>query len=160
MFHLLSRSRRLAAMLTAGILGIAPVTAAPPKASVPVAHSPLPKSREQEMRIELAWMADSATFRCTLRARATEDGIELSGSVPRAEVRARAVKIAQDACGKKVTDRIAVSRHAHDPYTPASHQELLQGANRALSAALGPQKKGIMISIGESGEVVLETTSR
>ena len=96
MIRLLLPSRRLAALLAAGILGIAPLSAAL-HAAPPTTVRSVSSSRTLEVQVELAWMGDPVTFRCPLHARVKGDGIDLTGSVPSAEIRAQAVRLAHDA---------------------------------------------------------------
>src|SRR5262249_30703001 len=132
MFQLLSRSRSL---FLAGLLGVAPLTTAAP-VSRPAAMSSASAARAQEIQVELAWMEDAATFRCPLRAHAQNGAIEVTGVVPSAEVKARALKIASDT-GHTVVDRITVGRVQQHQFPATPGNQLLRDVNRAVTDVLG-----------------------
>ena len=155
MFLLLSRSRRLAALLTAGVLGIAPLAAAPVPTAPPVAASTEPADKVQELQVELAWMTDPVTFRCPIRAHAIPTGIELTGFVPSADAHKLAVNLAREICGGRVRDAIRVTKLSNDSYTPAKSAEVVRAAKVALHDVLGQKSQGIEVTSPANGEVIL-----
>ncbi len=151
MFRLFSRSRRLAALLTAAVLGTTPLTAGPAE---PVAATRAAAGRADEIEVELAWMADPLLFRVPLRARAADTGLEVSGYVP-SSLRGHALKVARKASGVPVHDAFSVS---HAPTQPVKHvksEELIRSASRVIIEVLGPEAKTVQIGAGSEGQLVL-----
>jgi osmotically-inducible protein OsmY len=111
--------------------------------------------RLQEMRIELAWLADAAVFPYPLTAQVTGDKVEVLGTVPNDLVRQRALLIAREHTALKVLDSLQVKA------TWVSHMqqlkpELVQNAARELlTRSLGSSAQKIQVRVDPAGQVTL-----
>jgi osmotically-inducible protein OsmY len=158
MFRFLSRSRRLAALLTAGILGTPPLTAGLLPFSRPAATAPAQDNRVKELQIELAWMGDPVTFRCPIRAQCTDSGVELTGFVSTAGAHKRAVQLAGKAWGGMVHDSIHVTKVSYDTFASVKSADVVHSATTAISDVLGLRVKGIEVKASNDGKVTLSGT--
>src|SRR5688572_22865890 len=98
MLRPLKCSRRLS-LLAAGLLGLAAPLVAVDRGTrpAPARTTRAAPGRVEELKVELAWMAEPETFRCPLRVRIGPQEAEVSGKVPSKKVRRLALEIAERA---------------------------------------------------------------
>jgi hypothetical protein len=111
-------------------------------------------ARALEIQVELAWMGDAVTFRCPLRAHVQKGAIEVTGVVPSADVKARALKIASDT-GHTVVDRITVGRVPQNQFPATPGNQLLRDVNRAVTDVLGRLSGDVKINVERNGCVTV-----
>ena len=112
-------------------------------------------SRLEEMKVELALLADIATFPYSLGARAAGETLALRGYVPNEMVRQRAVELARQNTFLTVRDELIVQTNLslRSPLRPA---EVLQLEGAALlQKNLGEPAKQMSIGVRPNGAIVL-----
>lgn len=90
-----------------------PLRACP--AAAPVPNSPATAAetiaRLSEIKVQLAWLANPETFACPLKVRSLRDTmLEVSGTVPSAEIRSKALAIAGGSSQISILDTLSVGR--------------------------------------------------
>jgi hypothetical protein len=120
----------------------------------PAAKAPLPDPRRvTEVNVEIAWLADPATFPYYLEARATANQLEVRGYVPNRSVREHAIKIAQVYSSTPVLD--SVKEHPSLLVRPGlmPAQQLQNSAQSSLKVALPKQYQQLKVDVGVDGKV-------
>jgi osmotically-inducible protein OsmY len=120
--------------------------------------SRLGKSRQRaidEINIELAWLADPATFPCHLKAYQVGETINLRGFVPNDEVRQRAVQIAGEHTTLTIQD--GLRKYSSIPYPPTGVPvNVVRGAAAdALVRCLGEAGRSLEVAVSPGGKVVV-----
>jgi hypothetical protein len=118
-----------------------------------VAAAPSGADRLSEIRVELAWLGNAATFSLSLQAEAKAGTLEAHGYVPSAAIRDLALQLAQRATRLPVVDRLQI--HTGLALSSASEpaDTLRQGAVKLLA---GSHVTDLAIGAGETGQVVVE----
>ena len=109
--------------------------------------------RATEANIEIAWLADPATFPYYLEANTTPKQLEVRGYVPNKTVREQALKIAQMHSSLPVID--SMKEHASLTVRPAhlAPQQLQSSVQSSLKVALPKQHQQLKVDIGNEGMV-------
>jgi hypothetical protein len=152
--------RSVGMLAAAGVLGLIRPAAAqgvlPVGRAAVYATAPSILDRLTEIRVELAWLANVATFSPALEAHARGGNLEVTGYVPSTAIKARALQIAQQASRLPVVDRLQV----HPGLTMRSGGEpvekLQQGASDLLTREPGCRVSELVVHAGETGQVILE----
>jgi hypothetical protein len=137
-------------MLPAGPAGhvhMAAAEAAPPADSY---------GKLAEMKVELAWLADPATFPYRLGARADGASLEVRGYVPNEAVREQALKLAREHSGLNVVDSLMIHDHLALRSVGRPVEELQEAAQRVLAETLKDLVRGMRIKARPNGQVVVE----
>ena len=124
------------ALLTAG--GLALSAAAQIHVPAPVEQTSATTAVEaiagfDEIRVELAWLADNATFPCQLVARVCDGSLEICGTVPSEALRQEAVKIAKQQTRLKVVDKLLVRPGSALVPGKTTQDQLCRSATGALT---------------------------
>ena len=136
-----------------------PVQAAPPVVRPPVpitavAATAATDDIEAATNVQVAWLADPGLFQCTLSARITEKGMELSGYVASEPAHQKAVAIARALCAGPVVDHVKI--HFGVPIQMshgAAPAELAQLASAALAEAMGDKVLSLRVTCPSAGRV-------
>src|SRR5262249_25432500 len=155
--------QRLPALLAAGALGLAapvPAQAPPPTPGAGcctdyAAMAP-EAGRLQEIKVELAWLADRTTFPCPLTARARAASLEVQGAVPNEAARAQALNLARQCTALPVTDALKVQPGAPATAEAAPVEDVLPGVMQVLHGVLGKRAGGVLISTRAGGQITLK----
>ncbi len=120
----------------------------------PATKVPLPDPRRvMEVNVEIAWLADPATFPYYLEAHATANQLEVRGYVPNRSVREHAIKIAQVYSSTPVLD--SVKEHPSLLVRPGlmPAQQLQNSAQSSLKVALPKQYQQLKVDVAGDGKV-------
>src|SRR5260370_25967225 len=107
------------------------------------------------MRIELAWLADPATFPCYLGAYRDGSAMKVRGFVPTEAVRARALQIAGELSGTKVVDELRISANMAIRAVGVPANDVLYEATAALGQAMGEKANPLDLAATANGEVTV-----
>lgn len=128
-----------------------------PAAALPAPPAPLPQAehRYQEVAVELAWLADPATFPYALAARVQGNTLELRGYVPTAQVRERALTLARQHSSLPLLDKL--QDHAGMPprLAAAPSRQLEQEALTALRTSFPALADGLAVHCPTPGRMVV-----
>jgi hypothetical protein len=109
-----------------------------------------------EMKVELAWLADPATFPYRLGARADGAALEVRGYVPNEAVREQALKLAREHSGLNVVDSLQIHDHLALRSVGRPVEELQQAAQRMLAETLKDLAHGLEVKARPSGQITVE----
>ncbi len=138
-------------MAVAVLGGLArPGLAGPPAAPVPLSVS---QAHWVEIHLELALLADEATFPGSCTVRVHNGQIELTGVIHSEAARARALRIANQFGTLPVRDGLTVQHKL--PATPVSQAVVSEMASRQLLGRLGDQAKRVEVMVHDNNRVVL-----
>ncbi|MBI1914330.1 MAG: BON domain-containing protein [Planctomycetes bacterium] len=164
---------RLPALVAAGALGVAPAAgqalpypggacARTVARTVAAADKPpagrvceVPQ-RLQQIKVELAWMADSTTFPWALTTQCDGSSLIVRGEVPSADVRQQALCLARLATPLPVVDALRVRPALRSPV--AAHgaaDQSLRGVMGVLREVLGERARRVEVGIRAGGQVTL-----
>jgi hypothetical protein len=132
--------------VAAGLLALASLAAAQPVKGT---------GRQQELAVELAWMADPLTFRCPLTARAVAGRIDVCGWVPDSQTSTRAIELARQSTSWPVVGRLTIRKSAPAKSVAVAEEQLLSEVRQALFKMLGEYARAIDIRIDPGGTVLL-----
>ncbi|MBI3411476.1 MAG: BON domain-containing protein [Planctomycetes bacterium] len=107
--------------------------------------------RSVEIEIELAWMADAATFPYHLEVRAKGSGLELRGTVPSRKVHDQALNIARLHCALAIMDSIQESPRVAANSVRLAPAQMQSTAQTALREALPKQAKYLHVQCSSDG---------
>src|SRR5205814_193809 len=126
-----------------------------PTASVAVKPVFPTQGTGEDMRVELALLANPATFAYPLSAIYTSEGLELHGFVPNMRVKNLALDIAKKTCTVPLVDKLQLhpTLTVRAPEGPAG--ELEAGAKALLVESFGDAATRWQIKAAELGQVVL-----
>ncbi len=111
--------------------------------------------RLEEMKVELAWLADIAAFPYYLGARASGETLSLRGYVPNEMVRQKAVDIAKQNTYLKVRDELKIQRNLSLRPSLRTVDALQTDGMELLRKSLGESGRNISLSARPNGIVVL-----
>jgi hypothetical protein len=165
-------AKTAAGVLAATALGLAnPLHAqAPPPSALPSVPLPgklpdhsqfRPVEREgvpDAAQVELAWLADPATFSCHLGATVVGNTLEIKGYVPNDAVRARAVKLAEQQTSLAVVDHLQLQTNLAVRSGGVPVEELQQAVTEALALDFGSRAASIQTAVRPGGQVTLDGT--
>jgi hypothetical protein len=109
----------------------------------------------EEMKIELAWMADPATFPCRLGAYRVVRSVIIRGPVPTEGVRARAIEIAAEQSGLPVVDELRINSNMPMRAGGVPVDAVLRDAAETLRQALGDKANPLELTAAADGQVVV-----
>jgi hypothetical protein len=113
--------------------------------------------RLAEVKAELAWLGNPATFPCSLEARAVANtALEVHGVVPNELTKKVALMLARDASGLRVVDNVIVN--AHMPMNSSGRRStdgLQRSALDALEQTMPQYARGFTVNILTNGQVLL-----
>lgn len=112
-------------------------------------------ARLEEMKVELAWLADPVTFPYHLAAQAEGAGLKLRGFVLNEAVKARALKVAQSATALPITEELRLHRTLAGRTVGVPADTVQQEALELLAQAVGERALGLDVKAKPSGQVVL-----
>lgn len=170
-----SRKWRIArwALLVAGAVGVASPAPAQlgkfltgrPAASQPVRMTPISspqlseaQSMLEQVRVELAWLSDPATFPWPLTAHATGGVLQVSGEAPNQAVRQQALRIAGANSSLSVVDGIKINESLVRPVGVGGDEPLAKTAPAHLQKYMGEQSSNVQVSVRGNGQVVVTGT--
>lgn len=156
MVRLFGRTART--LLAAGALGVTlaptgPAAAESKPRAVNSAQVTSSQMRLEAMKVEMALLADYATYQLPLEVAVAGEGLELRGSVPDERTREQAVRVARQSCYLPVKDslRVAASANAPSLHTDAMRRTVLD----VLQRQLGDRVHGLEVRVGDQGQVIL-----
>lgn len=114
--------------------------------------------RVTEVNVEIAWLADPATFPYYLEAHATVANLEVRGYVPNKAVREQALRIAQVYSSLPVTDAMKEHPSLLVRPTPMSPKQLQTSVQSSLRTALPKQYQQLKTECGGDGKVYVVGT--
>jgi osmotically-inducible protein OsmY len=133
----------------------------PPGHSGPEEHvavvSPAHRKLE-EMKVELAWHADLATFSYKLDARIEHDHMEVRGYVPNEAIKEKALAIARKYTAFPVVDRLKLMPTLATRSVGRPAEEVKEEASQLLAEKLGGEARSFEIKTTGVGEVTLAGT--
>jgi hypothetical protein len=150
-------------MLAAGVLGAAsrvhaePVdTWSPPSAAhlAAAVHVSPEQAQLEAMKVEMAWLADVATYRLSLDVCPRGQGLEARGQVPDEASRLRALEVARQACYLPVHDGFLVVAPEHAGQAP-SGEALRRSVRDILTRQFGPRAAAFDVQATDKGRVSL-----
>lgn len=107
--------------------------------------------RNTEIEIELAWMADTATFPYPLEVRAKGSGLEVRGTVPSRKVHDQALNIAKLHCAVAIMDAIQENPRVAVNSVRLAPAQMQSTAQMALREALPKQAKYLHVQCSPDG---------
>ncbi len=157
------RALRRAALtlLAASAPGLAgPAVAQTPPPASAEALPPADTAREghgrlEQMKVEMAWLADPATFGCPLAARTVDGNLEVHGFVPRRELMDRALRTARAHTRLPVVNVLQVRGDLAPRETGVDGDAVRQGAVEVLNEGFGMAARGFEIRAGDDGRVTV-----
>jgi hypothetical protein len=156
--------RVIAALALTGTAGAQARPAAPPAPATPAlaapavaqADSPEARARLSEIKVGIAWLADPATFACSLKLRTLRSTmLEVSGIVPSPEIRTKALELARACSDLSVVDALAVGKVSPPKRMKESATRLNLQATNALAEQPFPAIKGLEIQAHPDGKITL-----
>jgi hypothetical protein len=114
----------------------------------------------EEMRIELALMADPATFACNLTARLNGKAMMVNGYVPNDAVREKAIQIARTGTHLIVADGLRIHPTLAMRSAGVPKEQLEQGAMELLSEAFPEIAPALEIKVTITGQIKLTGSAR
>jgi osmotically-inducible protein OsmY len=109
-----------------------------------------------EVKVELAWLDDPATFPCQIAAQVTPSGLEIRGFVPSQAVRERATRIARQNCSLPVIDHLHVESGVAS-FCPIRTKEQLRPAIAAcMQNHFGGQLEKLQVTCNDRGEITVK----
>src|SRR5262245_5358606 len=111
--------------------------------------------RAIEIEIELAWMADPATFPYHLQARAKGNRLELRGTVPSRRIHTQALNIAKLRCAMPTIDAIQENPRVAVQAVRLPAGQMQSTAQTALREALPRQAKNLRVQCTADGAAQL-----
>jgi osmotically-inducible protein OsmY len=153
--------RAALALLTAGAPGLAgPALAQPLPAAAPTSLPPADTAREgrgrlEEMKVEMAWLADAATFHCPLAARTVDGNLEVRGFVPGESMQEKALKLARAHTYLPVVNALQINPELAPHEAGVNPDAVRQGAVEVLNEAFASAARGFDIRAESGGQVVI-----
>ncbi len=156
--------KRLPALLAAGTLGVvgaaraeAPCPPGDAGAACRPACAPACEAhgRLQEIKVELALLADAVTFPWKITAHVEGKQLKLKGEVPGDSVRQRAAALARQCTAMPVVDRTWTSPVMAAPPPEVPAQELVGGTMKVLREVLGERAGSIEVGTRAGGHITL-----
>jgi len=162
------------AFLTAGTLGLARPSLAQQSPYLPAGTpTPMGKVRTEahpyavvkqhqamleEVKVELAWLADPATFPCRLGAFQEEENLKIRGFVPNEAVKMRAMEIAAQHTAMPLIDELRIYSNIPMPAVGVPVDSVLADAAQVLVKALGDKANPLELTASASGQIVVTGT--
>jgi hypothetical protein len=113
-------------------------------------------SRLAEIKVELAWLGDRATFPCQLAARRVGCKLEVGGFVPDESLRKKAIELARANCDLPVVDKLLVNPGSAMVIARATHEELSRAAAAAMGRILAKHGEEFSFETDPSGEITIK----
>src|SRR5262249_7647531 len=113
------------------------------------------QARLLEIKVELALMADVATFPYRLAAHASGGAMEGRGYIPNHIVRERAMKTARASCSLEITDELRTHPTLALRSGGVPPRQLEEAVRQALQDAFPEAARDIMVKARANGEVTL-----
>jgi osmotically-inducible protein OsmY len=114
------------------------------------------QTRAAQSKVELAWLADPATFPYHLETRQIGTALEVRGYVPHLSIRDQALRIAREQSGMRVVDGLKLLPEGAVPLVSKPPEALHRDVTNALERALPHQTRGISVNIWTNGQVLLK----
>jgi hypothetical protein len=113
------------------------------------------QTRLEEIKVELAWLADITTFCYELGARINEGSLEVRGFVPNEVMREKALQIARQHTSFSVVDKLQLmpSLSARSAGVPVD--EVKEAATTLLNEKLSGEIKGLQVKAAITGQVTV-----
>ncbi|OAI54571.1 hypothetical protein AYO44_03235 [Planctomycetaceae bacterium SCGC AG-212-F19] len=133
-------------------------------AALPTGHAEKPapetdippaQGRLAEIKVELAWLGDQATFPCQLAARKVGGKLEVGGFVPNDILRTKAVDLARANCELPIVDKVVVHPGSAVPIVKATHDELSRAAAAVLGRALAQHAEDFQFETDGNGQITV-----
>jgi hypothetical protein len=153
--------RAALALLTAGAPGWGGLAVAQqPPAAAPMAMPPADTAHEsrcrlEEMKVEMAWLANPATFPYPMAARTVDGELEVRGEVPNEAVRLMALRIAKAHARFPIVDALQINRKLPARATEVAADAVRQGAVEVLTETFGMAARGFEIRAESDGQVAV-----
>jgi osmotically-inducible protein OsmY len=153
--------RAALALLAAGVPGLArPAFAQPLPPAAPMTLPPADTAREglwrlEEMKVEMAWLADAATFPHVIVAHSVDGNLELRGNVPSTALRDTAFRIARAHSRLPIVNFLQIDRSFQPRETGVNASAVRQGAVEVLTEAFGMAARGFEIRAETDGQVAI-----
>src|SRR5262249_32101015 len=112
-------------------------------------------ARLDEMKVELAWLADATTFPYQLDAHANGAALEVRGYVANEAVRAHALEVARRHTALPVADALKVYPGLVSRAAGVSAQTLEEGAARMLADKMGGRARTLEVKAQANGQVAV-----
>jgi hypothetical protein len=162
------------AVFTASSLGLARPSLAQQSSYLPVATpTPAGKVRNDvhpyatvkqhhgmpdEIQVELAWLADPATFPCRLVANVDADHVTIKGFVPNEAVKMRAMEIAGQHTALPLIDEMRIYQNIPLPAAGVAVDSVLGDAAQVLARQLGEKANPLELTASTAGQIVVTGT--
>lgn len=146
-------------LLAAGALGLPrPAVAQTSPSFIPTTHSTADAGREgrgrlEELKVELALLAEPTTFPFPIAARTVDGRLELRGQVPNETLEGRALRVARKHTHLPVADALQLNVDLAMPIEAVSADAVRQGAVEVLTEAYGLAARGFEIRVESGGQV-------
>jgi osmotically-inducible protein OsmY len=111
--------------------------------------------RLEEMKVEMAWLADPATFHHLIVARVVDGSLELRGSVSTVAERDTAFHVAQLHSHLPVVNTLAIDTGLQPRESALDEAVVRQGAVEVLNDAFGMAARGFEIRADDKGQVAV-----
>src|SRR5262245_60761758 len=112
----------------------------------------------EQIKVELAWLSDPATFPWPLTARISGPVLHVTGEVPSQAVRQQALKIAGENCAVAVIDGIKINPTLVRSPGTGGNESLEKTASGHVHKYMAEQGKSIAVSARGNGQVTLTGT--
>lgn len=109
--------------------------------------------RLAEIRAELAWLGNNLTFPCVLAARVEGKQLEVAGMVPDAIVRDHALRLAREASGLEVVDKLSVQPLPAMPPSAPNNEALCRTAVQTLGKSFPQSATKFQVDATATGQV-------
>ncbi len=120
------------------------------------AHLPGGAVGQDEVQVELAWLANKATFHHALGAHVVGGSMEVRGYVPNMAIEELAIRLAQEHTKLAVVDRLQVNPNVLIPIGGGEVDEMTQKASELLAEDLGDQATGLEVTAKDNGIVTIK----
>jgi hypothetical protein len=114
----------------------------------------------EEMKVELALMADPATFGCNLSARLDGKAMLVNGYVPNDAVREKAIQVARTGTHLVIADGLKIHRALAMRSAGVPTEKIQQGAAELLSEGFPEIAPGVEIKATITGQITLTGGAR
>jgi hypothetical protein len=123
--------------------------------SHPYAATKQHQGMSDEIQVELAWLADPATFPCRLGAYLDGDTLKIRGFVPNEAIKMKAMEIAGQHTAMPLIDELRIYSNIPMPAAGVAVDSVLGDAAQALAKQLGDKANPLELTASISGQVVV-----
>jgi hypothetical protein len=137
------------------LIGIVVLMAVPGLVLGQPSADPLNSSRQVEVQVELAWLADPLICPYCPAAHVVGQSLEVSGYVPSEEVAARVVEVARRNCALPLMNALRIRAGLSAARVSVPAERLQQAARRTACAELSGPADQVQVSCSPSGLIAV-----